>query len=179
MYEEDDELVEDKGSLIKLIIIVNIILLIVAGGFLGYKFYGEKFKAENESSEKASSEVLEKKSANETLSEIKSIESKGEQEEIVKDYDFVHQMSNNLIIASDGEKWGEQDVTLENIDLGIEMLKDNEYIVQALNKWKEGDFTNAIEVHNYCWEILEGDKGKAIGIYQEGVNAALVAIGKE
>lgn len=179
MNDGNDQSLENKGSLIKLIIIVNIFLLIAIGGFVSYQFFSKKLTAENEAVTEGLSEVEANKSAQETLGEIKSIESKEKQEAIVKDYDFVHQMSNNLIVASDGQKWGEQAITLDNIDLGIEMLSDDGYIVAELNKWKDGDFKNAIDVHNYCWEILEGDTGKASSIYQEGIDAALKAIGKE
>lgn len=183
MDEENNQALENKGKLIKLIIIVNIFLLIAVGGFISYQFFNKKFAAEDEALKNVVKEeivvVQANKSAKETLGEIKAIESMEKQEDIVKDYDFVHQMSNNLIVAADGQKWGEQAVTLENIDLGIEMLVDNPYIVAELNKWKEGDFKNAIEVHNYCWEILEGDTGKASSIYQEGIDEALKAIGKK
>jgi len=183
MDEENNQPLENKGKLIKLIIIVNIFLLIAIGGFISYQFFNKKFADENEALKNVvREEIVEveaNKSAKETLSEIKAIESIEKQEAIVKDYDFVHQMSNNLIVASDGQKWGEQAVTLDNIDLGIEMLANDGYIVAELNKWKDGNFKNAIDVHNYCWEILEGDTGKASSIYQEGIDAALKAIGKE
>lgn len=88
-------------------------------------------------------------------------------------------MSSNLIVASDGMIWGNQDVTLKNIDLGIEMLKHDDYIVTELNKWKEGDFKNATDVHNYCWRILGGNIGKAKSNSKDGIDKALKAIGKE
>lgn len=183
MDEENNQPLENKGKLIKLIIVVNIFLLIAVGGFISYQFFNKKFADENEALKNVvREEIVEveaNKSAKETLSEIKAIESIEKQEAIVKDYDFVHQMSNNLIVASDGQKWGEQAVTLDNIDLGIEMLANDGYIVAELNKWKDGNFENAIDLHNYCWEILEGDTGKASSIYQEGIDAALKAVGKE
>lgn len=166
MDEDNDKLVENKGKLVKVIVIVNVILLIVVGTFFVYRFFNREFGSVNEA-------------AKETLSEIKAIENKVEKAAIVKDYNFVHQMSNNLIVASDNQKWGEQSVTLDNIELGIEMLKNDEYIVSELNKWKEGNFENSVEVHNYCWRILEGNTGKASGLSKEGINEALKAIGKE
>ena len=165
-YEEDVQAVKNKGKLVKLIVIVNSVLLIAVIGFFIYNFFNKNFGPVNEA-------------AKETLSEIKTIESKEEQKQIVKDYDFVHQMSNNLIVASDGIIWGNQDVTLENIDLGIKMLKNDSYIVEELNKWKKGEFKNSAEVHNYCWRILEGNIGKAKGLSKEGIDVALKAIGKE
>ena len=166
MNEENNNVVEDKRKLVKVIVTVNIILLIAVGVFFMYRFFNKELGDVN-------------KAAKETLSEIKAIEDKKEQGKVVKDYKFVHQMSNNLIIASDGEKWGEQDVTVENIDLAIEMLKNDEYIATELNKWKEGDFKNSVEVHNYCWRILEGNTGKASSLSKEGIAEAFKGIGKE
>lgn len=167
--ERDTDIKESlggKNKLVKLIVIINIILIVPVIGLLSYNYFNKNLGLVNES-------------AKETLSEIKAIESKEEQEQTVKDYDFVHQMSNNLIVAEDGMVWGNQDVTLKNIDLGIEMLKDDKYIVEELGKWKNGEFDNAVELHNYCWRILEGSIGKAKGLSQEGINKALKAIGKE
>lgn len=166
MDEDNDNAVEDKGKLVKVVLIVNVILIIAVGTFFVYKFFNREFGDVN-------------KAAKETLSEIKTIENKVEKAQVVKDYNFVHQMSNNLIVASDNQKWGEQSVTLENIDLGIEMLKNDEYIVAELNKWKEGNFENSVEVHNYCWRILEGNRGRASSLSKEGIDEALKAIGKE
>lgn len=165
-YEESAQAVQNKRKLVKVVVIVNSVLLIAVIGFFVYNFFNKNFGSVNEA-------------AKETLSEIKTIESKEEQKQIVKDYDFVHQMSNNLIVSSDGVKWGEQAVTLENIDLGIKMLKNDSYIVSELNKWKKGEFKNSVEVHNYCWRILEGNVGKAKGLSQEGIDVALKAIRKE
>ncbi|SDO83050.1 DUF6241 domain-containing protein [Clostridium gasigenes] len=165
-YEESAQAVQNKRKLVKVVVIVNSVLLIAVIGFFAYNLFNKNFGSVNEA-------------AKETLSEIKDIESKEEQKQIVKDYDFVHQMSNNLIVSSDGVKWGEQAVTLENIDLGIEMLKNDSYIVSELNRWKKGEFKNSVEVHNYCWRILEGNVGKAKGLYQEGIDVALKAIKKE
>ncbi|MGL5352486.1 MAG: DUF6241 domain-containing protein [Clostridium sp.] len=160
------DLTEKRSKVMKLIIILLITAVVVGIGFFAYRFVNRNFGPVNEA-------------AKETLNEIKVTNTKSEQEKIVKDYDFVHQMSNNLIVASDGMIWGNQDVTLENIDLGIEMLKNDDYIVTELNKWKEGDFKNATDVHNYCWRILEGSIGKAKGNSKEGIDKALKAIGKE
>lgn len=159
-------IIEEKKKLSRLVMIISAVLLVLVVVVLGYNFSSKNFGVVNEA-------------AKETLSEIKTIENKEAQEQVVKDYDFVHQMSNNLIVASDGMVWGNQDVTLKNIDLGIEMLKEDPYIVEELNKWKEGNFKNSADVHNYCWRILEGNIGKAKGVSKEGIEKALKNIGKE
>lgn len=167
--DEEEVVIESKEKIrkvMKLIMVLVVAAVVVGIGFFSFRFFNRNFGPVNEA-------------AKETLSEIKETKTKVEKEQTVKNYDFVHQMSNNLIVASDGMIWGSQDVTIENIDLGIEMLKNDEYIVTELNKWKNGDFKNATDVHNYCWRILEGSIGKAKANSKEGIDKALKAIGKE
>lgn len=163
---ESKESLEGKKKLRRLIMIVTGVLLVLVIGVFTYNFFNKNFGEINVA-------------AKETLVEIKTIEDKEEQKQVVKDYDFVHQMSNNLIVAVDGKVWGTQEVTLKNIELGIEMLKDDPYIVEELGKWKEGEFKNVVDVHNYCWRILEGSIGKAKGSSKDGIENALKALGKE
>ena len=166
MNENEEEVIGDNKKLGKVIIIINLILIVPVMGIFIYNFANKDMGKTN-------------KAAKETLSEIEAIENTKEKKKIVKDYNFVHQMSNNLIIAGDGKIRGHQDVTLENIELGIEMLKNDAFIVEELNNWKMGEFENAVEVHNYCWRILGGEEGKAKSILKEGVEEAKKNIGKE
>lgn len=149
----------ESKSLIKVIMIMNIILIIPAAWIIGNYIANKEFGETN-------------KAAKSTLAQIESIESVSQKKQVVKDYDFVHQMSNNLIIAEDDKIRGYQSVTLENIDLAIEMLSEDPFIVEELNKWKSGDFKNAVEVHNYCWRILGGNEGKAKGVSEKGIKNA-------
>lgn len=166
MDENKKEEIGDKKKLGKIIAIINIILLIPVVGILSYYFTTRELGETN-------------KAAKETLSTIETIEDAKEKEQLVRDYDFVHQMSNNLIVAEDGKVRGHQDITLENIELAIEMLEKDTFVVEELNKWKAGDFENAVEVHNYCWRILGGEEGKAIDILKEGIDKAKGSIVKE
>ena len=149
----------ENKSLIKIIMIMNIILIIPASWIIGNYIVNKEFGETN-------------KAAKSTLAQIESIESVSQKKQVVKDYDFVHQMSNNLIIAEDNKIRGYQSITLENIDLAIEMLENDSFIVEELNKWKKGEFENAVEVHNYCWRILGGNEGKAKGVSEKGIKNA-------
>lgn len=166
MNENKKESIGDKKKLGKVILVINLILLIPAMGILSYSFTKKELGETN-------------KAAKETLATIETIEDIKEKEQLVRDYDFVHQMSNNLIVAEDGKVRGYQEVNLENIELGIKMLEKDTFIVEELNKWKAGDFENAVEVHNYCWRILGGEEGKAIDVLKEGVDEAKSNILKE
>lgn len=156
----------EKSKLGMFVLIVNLILIVPV---ICIAFYKYSYKNLGDSN----------KAAKKTLAKIENIDDVKEKKQIVTDYDFVHQMSNNLIIAEDGKIRGNQDVTLENIEAGIKMLKNDSYIVEELNKWKEGNFDNAVELHNYCWRILEGNEGKAKSILSDGVEKAKKNIGKE
>lgn len=169
MNEDKKGSMGNTKKLGKIIAVINLILLIPVIGILSYNLTNRHL----EKTEKTD------KAAKETLSGIETIEDVEEKEQLVKDYDFVHQMSNNLIIAEDGKVRGYQELTLENIELAIEMLEKDPFIVEELNKWKNGDFENAVELHNYCWRILGGDEGKAIDVLKEGIDEAKMNIVKE
>lgn len=88
---------------------------------------------------------------------------------------LIHQMSNSIIKAIDDRKFGEIPVTPFNIDQAIEGIKyiqdegSASYLQNALLKWKEGDFSNAVLVHNFVWEMLDGEIGKAISVNNKRV----------
>ncbi|SCH53218.1 MULTISPECIES: DUF6241 domain-containing protein [unclassified Romboutsia] len=88
---------------------------------------------------------------------------------------FIHKMSNSIINPIDNKKYGNIEITPKSIELaisGLEYIKNNEarnYLYAELNKWKKGEFRNAVEVHNYVWNILDGQVGKAISINEERI----------
>lgn len=78
---------------------------------------------------------------------------------------LIHSLANTLVIAE--YKWQCGEVTPKTIDLalkGVEEIKDDYdrmHLRNSLRKWKSGDFSNAVYVHNYVWEMLDGSVGKA------------------
>lgn len=98
---------------------------------------------------------------------------------ITSEYDvvsFIHQMSNGIINASDGKKFGLVEITPDNIDLALDSIKyiNNEdakkYLSSQLNRWKKGDFSNAVQVHNYVWHMLNGNIGIASSLDEGKIN---------
>ncbi|MDW8802528.1 DUF6241 domain-containing protein [Clostridium sp. A1-XYC3] len=88
-------------------------------------------------------------------------------------YQKVHEMANTKIIAEDGLIWGEIEPTTEKIDLLIKEVcssnyEDKDKLLQILNRWKSGDFSNCVEEHNFVWKKLGGEVGKASKL-REGV----------
>lgn len=83
-------------------------------------------------------------------------------------YDTMHRMANTKIEAVDGEVWGEVEITVELCDRLIDKIKESNLkaleknkLIEILNRWKNGDFSNCVEEHNYVWSKLGGTVGKA------------------
>lgn len=89
---------------------------------------------------------------------------------------FIHQMSNQIINPADGQKFGVIKITPENIEIALNSIKNinndeaKDYLNKALRKWKNGDFYNAVEVHNYVWHMLDGEVGIASSLDEEEIN---------
>lgn len=82
-------------------------------------------------------------------------------------YDEMHKMANTKIIAVDGKKGGEIEITPEKCNELIEYIKDSTFwdkqvLLNMLNRWVKGDFHDAVAEHNYLWEALGGSVGRAI-----------------
>lgn len=87
-------------------------------------------------------------------------------------YDEMHKMINTKIIAKDGKVWGEIEITEEKCDELIEYINgkgfsDEDKLLEMLENWKNEDFSNGVEEHNYLWSTLGGTVGKAIGLREE------------
>ena len=78
---------------------------------------------------------------------------------------LIHSLANTIVKAE--YKWQCSEVTPKTIDValkGVDKIKDDYdrmHLRNSLTKWKNGDFSNAVEVHNYVWEMLDGNVGKA------------------
>lgn len=56
---------------------------------------------------------------------------------------------------------------------GVENIEDDYdrmHLRNSLTKWKKGDFSNAVKVHNYVWEMLDGNVGKAEELDNDQIN---------
>ena len=82
-------------------------------------------------------------------------------------YKYSHEMSNNYIEAEDGRVRGYVRADDENIKKLIEVIetyriKDGNQLKSWLLEFKDDDYSNAVEFHNYCWTKLDGEVGWAI-----------------
>lgn len=93
-------------------------------------------------------------------------------------YRFVHEMTNNVILAKDGKKWGSIDINNKNIERAIEYFSSiDSTVVEHLNKWQDGDFDNSVNFHNYVWDQLRGNVGEAIAVDHVGIDIARFNLG--
>lgn len=79
----------------------------------------------------------------------------------------MHKMINSKVVAE--YVWGEVPVTEENVEKLIEEVKsttfsDRDKLLTMLENWKNNDFENAVNDHNYIWEQLGGTVGKATAL---------------
>ncbi|MBP1745347.1 MAG: hypothetical protein H6Q58_2325 [Firmicutes bacterium] len=87
-----------------------------------------------------------------------------DEQDIVKE---IHLMSNSLIEAEDGLKWGEENVDKTNIDKVIRMLDQapvntkTKKLRQIVERWQQGDFSQIVDDHNFVWDLLGGTVGRA------------------
>ncbi|MGL4772402.1 MAG: DUF6241 domain-containing protein [Clostridium sp.] len=153
--------IKSKKFIVSLIIILSLAL---AGG--GYVYY-KQYKSGNL---KAKENLKEIKNAGETLNEENPSALKDNTYySVQKLYDVLHRMSNGKIIAKDNEIWGVLPMNKENIEAAKTLVenvayKDREYLLEVLTRWENGDFSQAVEEHNYFWDKLGGTVGKAIGL---------------
>ena len=89
---------------------------------------------------------------------------------------FIHHMSNQIINPADGKKFGVVEITPKNIEIALNSIENinneeaRDYLNKALTKWKNGNFGNAVEVHNYVWHMLGGEICIASSLDEEEIN---------
>ncbi|MBT2571302.1 DUF6241 domain-containing protein [Planococcus sp. ISL-110] len=91
----------------------------------------------------------------------------------------LHQMTHQKIIAS--KKKGAVEMTTENIEDLLTIVKANkdhydhgDFYETALTAWKQGDFSNAVHVHNTIWDWHNGTVGRATGLMSAKQEQAFV-----
>lgn len=81
-------------------------------------------------------------------------------------YDEIHKMSNTKIVAEDNKIWGQIKITPEVCnkliaELSYSNYSDKDALIKWLMEWKDNNYSNSVEIHNYVWNKLNGNVGKA------------------
>lgn len=80
-----------------------------------------------------------------------------------------HEMANNFIVAEDGNVRGYVRADDKNIDRLVAVIAENkisngEQLITWLSEFRNGDYSNAVEFHNYCWNGLDGEVGYSVDL---------------
>ncbi|SFL57482.1 hypothetical protein SAMN04487943_102283 [Gracilibacillus orientalis] len=124
---------------------------------------------ENDSQEETTVEVDTEVSEEDIQEEVQEVDTDNIQSES-NFRDTLHHMTHQKVHAQD--KWGAVEITDERIDLMLETVKESnfthqDFYIEALTAWQNGDFSNAVEVHNYIWELKKGNVGRALRLFSE------------
>ena len=167
-FEEDfQEEFEEKSSNVKKVIVILLVLIISLSTILvlwsnGYEIVNFAFDKVSEINEEKNSEKKNEVVESEDVAQAIM--------DLTQCYQTVHHMANTIIIADDGQIWGQNEITREAVTQMVNELKGrDDYLSDELKKWLELDFSNGVEVHNYVWDKLDGNIGKAKDLNQEKI----------
>ena len=171
--EEDewDEELEEKSHNGKKIIIILLVLIISLSTILvlwsnGYEIVNFAFNKVSEINENKKLAKENEVTENENIAVVPM--------DLTQCYQKVHHMANTIIIADDGQVWGQSEITREAVTQMINELKgQDDYLSDELKKWLELDFSNGVEVHNYVWDKLDGNIGKAKELNEEKIQEVI------
>ena len=87
-------------------------------------------------------------------------------------YTNCHQMANGFIVAQDGRVRGVVRADDTNIDRIIAVITEYDIdetgkLITWLIEFKNKDYSNAVNFHNYCWNMLDGEVGWAVELKEQ------------
>lgn len=172
--DEDDEFeeeLEEESPNGKKIIVILLVLIISLSTILvlwsnGYEIVNFAFNKVSEINENKKLAKENEVTENENIAVVPM--------DLTQCYQKVHHMANTIIIADDGQIWGQNEITREAVTQMVNELKgQDDYLSDQLKKWLELDFSNGVEVHNYVWNKLGGNVGKAKALNEEKVEQVI------
>ncbi len=175
--DEDDEFeeeIEERSHNEKKIIVTLIVLIISLSTILalwsnGYEIVNFAFNKVNEINDSKNSKKENEVIENENVAVVPM--------DLTQCYQKVHHMANTIIIADDGQIWGQNEITREAVTQIVNEVKgQDDYLSDQLKKWLELDFSNGVEIHNYVWNKLDGNIGKARELNEEKVEQVIKAM---
>ena len=176
------EKAEQKGSnIIKAIgMILAVVIILIGMAWSGMKLYDLTQSPSYNKPEGESNKVVTSNgnSTNEETSKEEISEVNVDEQKIIDINEDIHHMANTIILAVDGKINGTKQITMESIDEALNMVQGvDEYLYTEIGKWKKGDFSNAVEVHNYVWKKLDGEIGKADGLDEAAIESVRTNLG--
>lgn len=172
-----EETQSKRSNLLKGIGMIVAIVVILAGmGWSGMKLYDLTQSPSYNKPEGNGNQVTENDT--ETPNEESTDTVVTDEESLEETNNYIHHMANTIIIAVDGKINGTEQITMESIDKALGLVQDvDEYLYNEINKWKEGDFSNGVDVHNYVWKKLDGEIGKADSLDEAAIEVVKANLG--
>ncbi|MBK5240655.1 DUF6241 domain-containing protein [Clostridium sp.] len=146
---------------------IGLVIIMFTGGsiFLLSKFITYKIETKVPDGNESVEQIVEKNK--DDLDNTKIDKSKISNSEDI--YAMVHQMANTLIVAEDGLIIGEKPINEESINEAMVIVKDTDLIyneetevfLNILQEWKDNDYSQGVQAHNYAWKLLHGNMGRA------------------
>lgn len=176
------EKAEHKGSNVLKAVGMVVAIIVILGGMAwsGMKLYDLTQAPSYNKPEGEVNQVvgIGEEKPEEESSEVEDTTINVDEQRMVEINEYVHHMANTIILAVDGKINGTKQITMETIDEALGMVKDVDlYLYKEISKWKEGDFSNGVDVHNYVWKNLDGEIGKASKLDEEAIQAVKTNLG--
>lgn len=160
--------------ILKKYILTTVALLILIIGAAYFYSNSGKFLSKEKTSGQAV--VTNKKAEAEAKAEIKKSFEEETPAEKIPDYENmsgqklmqeVHDMTHQKVKAE--EKWGASKITKDKVLKLYDVVKNKQFsdentkdmLLEILEPWTQGDFSNAVTAHNQIWDYQEGSIGKA------------------
>ena len=144
----------------------------IALGLIGFDVFKVSDKQDNAENSK-SAQVSDEKAMKESTQKMEGLEFA---ESVPKDasenalWAMMHKMTHQKVVAS--EKWGLIRMNDESIAKAEEILLASDFnsredLLQIIERWKNGQFDQVDEEHNFIWGMQGGSIGEARGILTE------------
>lgn len=153
-----------------------IVFVILIGGSIGLMFGVYKMFDSNDAGKAVSSSKQQDNKVDEFQEQTKKIggvtydlklSQAPEEREVI---DVMHHMTHQKVKAD--EKWGAKPMIPETINEIFDVVSKSDFtrkeeLLAILERWKNGDFSQVDDDHNYFWSLQDGTIGKAYGIMNE------------
>jgi hypothetical protein len=146
---------------------IGLVIILFAGGsiFLLSKFITYKLETKIPEGNESIEQIVEKNKADLEGTKI-------DKSRIIKledIYAMIHKMANTLIVAEDGLIIGEIPINDQSINEAMVIIKNTDLIsneetkvfLNILQEWKDKNYSQGVQAHNYAWRLLHGNMGRA------------------
>lgn len=153
----------------------TLLIAVIVLGLLGGAGYWvvQELAAKDGDKISAIAEELEQQDSNRVEAETVNTDEAGEQMANGMDEEelqiYLHQMTHQKVTAD--KKFGAVEMSEANIENLLKIVQANsgvyehsDFYEETLNAWADGDFSNAVTVHNTIWKWHNGNVGRATGL---------------